>query len=103
MEESMGSSKKCRVSFRDMSGVEHVAEVVAESVFEAAALSLKQFRRSDWSRDASFETGTLSVEVFESSLFSILIVDLEAWLKKSGGSPREMTMRNNIRSKLEEQ
>jgi hypothetical protein len=102
MEESMGSSKKCRVSFRDTSGVEHVAEVVAESVYEATALALKQFRRSDWSREASFETGMLRVEVCESSFFSILIADLEAWLKKSGGSPREMTMRNTIRSKLEE-
>ena len=99
----MGRSKKCLVSFRDTSGVEHVAEVVVESVYEAAALALKQFRRSDWSREASFKTGMLRVEVCESSFFSILIADLEAWLLKSGGSPREMTMRNNIRSKLEDQ
>lgn len=102
MEGSMGSSKKCRVSFRDISGVEHVAEVVGESVYEAAALALKQFRRSDWSREASFETGTLRVEVCESSFYNLLVTDLEQWLKKSGGSPREMTMRDNIRSKLEE-
>jgi len=98
----MGSSKRCLVSFRDESGVEHVAEVVAESVYEASALALKQFRRSDWSREASFETGMLRVEAIESSLFSILISDLEAWLKKDSGSPREMTMRNSILSKLEE-
>jgi hypothetical protein len=102
MEESMGSSKKVLVSFRDADGVEHIAEVVAESVYEASALALKQFRRRDWSREASFETGVLRVEVFETSVFSILIADLEAWLKKSGGSPREMTMRNNILSKLED-
>jgi hypothetical protein len=103
MEESMGSSKKCRVSFRDMSGVEHVTEVLAESVYEAAALALKQFRRSDWSREASFETGTLRMEVCETISYSLLVSDLEQWLKKSGGSPREMTMRTNILSKLEEQ
>jgi hypothetical protein len=103
MEESMGRSKKCCVSFRDTSGVEHVAEVLAESVFEASALALKQFRRSDWSREASFETGVLRVEVCESSFYNLLVSDLEAWLKKSGGSPREMTMRSNIRSKLEDQ
>jgi hypothetical protein len=102
MEVFVGSSKKCLVSFRDPDGVEHVAEVAAESVFEAAALALKQFRRRDWSREASFETGVLRVEVFETSVFSILISDLETWLKKSGGSPREMTMRNNILSKLED-
>jgi hypothetical protein len=103
MEESMGSPKKCLVSFRDTAGVEHVAEVVAESVYEASALALKQFRRNEWSREASFETGMLRVEVCESSFYSILIADLDAWLKKSGGSPREMTMRSNIRSKLEGQ
>jgi hypothetical protein len=102
MEDSMGGSKKCLVSFRDTSGVEHVAEVVAESVYEASALALKQFRRSDWSQEASFETGMLRVEVCESSLYNLLVSDLEAWLKKPGGSPREMTMRSNIRSKLEE-
>ena len=98
----MGRSKRCLVSFRDRDGVEHVAEVVAESVYEASALALKQFRRRDWSREASFETGVLRVEVFETSFYNLLVSDLEAWLKKSGGSPREMTMRNNILSKLED-
>jgi hypothetical protein len=98
----MGSSKKCFVSFRDTDGVEHVAEVMAASVYEAGALALKQFRRSDWSREASFETGTLRVEVCEAQFYTIVVTDLEQWLKKSGGSPREMTMRNNIRSKLQE-
>jgi hypothetical protein len=102
MEESMGSSKKVLVSFRDADGVEHVVEIVAGSVFEAAALALKQFRKRDWSREASFETGVLRVEVFETSFYNLLVSDLEAWLKKSGGSPREMTMRNNILSKLED-
>ena len=80
-----------------------MAEVAAESLYEAAALGLRQFRRNDWSREASFETGLLKVEVCESSFYGILVADLEAWLKKSGGSPREMTMRNNIHSKLEDQ
>ena len=98
----MGSSKKCFVSFRDTDGVEHVAEVVAGSLYEAGALALKQFRRSDWSREASFETGTLRVQVCESNFYNLLVADLEQWLKKSGGSPREMTMRDKIRNKLAE-
>jgi len=98
----MASSKKCFVSFRDTDGVEHVAEVVAGSLYEAGALALKQFRWSDWSREASFETGTLRVEVCESNSYNIVVADLEQWLKKTGGSPREMTLRNNIRSKLQE-
>jgi hypothetical protein len=103
MEVFVGSSKKCLVSFVDEDGVKHMAEVLAESLFEAAALALKQFRRRDWSREASFETGTLRIEVCETTSYNLLVTDLEAWLKKSGGSPREMTMRKNIQSKLEEQ
>ena len=98
----MGTSKKCFISFRDTDGVEHVAEVLAESVYEAAALALKKFRKSDWSREQSFETGILRIEVCESSVYSLLIGDLEQWLKKSGGSPREMSMRDKILGKLEE-
>lgn len=98
----MSSSRKCAVSFRDVSGVEHVAEVLAETVYEAAALALKKFRRNDWSRDASFETGMLRIEVIETNSYNVLVSDLEAWLKKSGGSPREMNMRDKILSKLEE-
>ncbi len=99
----VSNPKKCYVTFTDTTGVEHVAEVQAESVFEAAALALKKFRRSDWSRESSFETGILRIEVRESSFFNVLVSDLEQWLRKSGGSPREMSMRDNIRRKIEEQ
>jgi hypothetical protein len=97
----MGKSKKCIISFKDRTGVEHVAEVVAESVFEGAALALREFRQNDWSREESFETGVLRIEVYETSVYSLLVSDLDAWLKKSGGSPREMTMRSKILSQLE--
>lgn len=39
----VGERRMCVVSFRDREGVEHVAEVTAESLFEAAALGLNQF------------------------------------------------------------
>lgn len=96
----MGAPKKCVVSFRDTEGVEHVAEVRASSLYEAGALALQQFRRGDWSSEASLDAGTLRVEVCESNFYNLRIADLESWLKRSGGSPREMTMRNNIRGKM---
>ncbi len=99
----MSNPKKCFISFTDTSGVEHVAEVLAESVFEAAALALKKFRRNDWSREASFETGILRIEVRATSCYNVVVSDLETWLQKSTGSPREMNMREKILSKLEGQ
>jgi hypothetical protein len=38
----------CRVTFTDKQGIEHQVEVQAESVFEAAALALRSFRRDNW-------------------------------------------------------
>ena len=67
----MGNERKCVVSFRDQEGVEHVAEVIAESLYEAGALALQQFRRGEWSREASLDTGALRVEVCESTFYTM--------------------------------
>lgn len=96
----MGQSRKCVVSFRDSEGVEHVAEVTAESLFEAGALALNQFRRAEWSREASLDTGTLRVEVCESTFYNLKITELEAWLRRTGGAPRDIIARQRVRSKL---
>jgi hypothetical protein len=37
----------CRVSYRDLEGIEHAAEVTAESLHEAVALAVARFRRDD--------------------------------------------------------
>ena len=96
----MGQPRRCLVSFRDRDGVEHVAEVTAESLYEAGALAVQQFRRADWSREASLDAGTLRVEVCESSFYRVKVADLEAWLKRTGGAPREVFMRRTIQDRL---
>jgi len=96
----MGHSQRCVVSFRDTEGVEHVAEVTAESLFEAAALGLNQFRRAEWSREASLDTGTLRVEVCESTFYNVKVAELEAWLNRTGGAPRDIIARQKVRSRL---
>src|SRR5580704_4861067 len=96
----MGNTRKCVVTFRDAEGVEHAAEITAESLYEAAALALRQFRRAEWSREASFDAGTLSVEVCEPSTFyRVKVADLEQWLARPGGKPREIVLRQKIRAK----
>ena len=80
--------------------MEHVAEVTAESLFEAGALALNQFRRAEWSREASLDTGTLRVEVCESTFYNLKITELEAWLRRTGGAPRDIIARQRVRSKL---
>jgi hypothetical protein len=96
----MGQSRRCMVSFRDAQGVEHVAEVTAESLYEAGALALQQFRRADWSREASLDAGTLRVEVCESTFYNVKVAELEAWLKRSGGAPRDVIARQRVKQRL---
>ena len=96
----MGNERKCLVSFRDDEGVEHVAEITAESLYEAGALALQQFRRAEWSREASLDAGTLRVEVCESTFYKVKVAELEAWLKRTGGSPRDVAMRQKVRSRI---
>jgi hypothetical protein len=96
----MSQSRRCLVSFRDEEGVEHVAEVAAASLYEAGAVALQHFRRSDWSREASLDTGTLRVEVCESTFYNIKVAELEAWLKRTGGKPSEVALRQKVRNRL---
>jgi hypothetical protein len=96
----MGSTRRCIISFRDGDGVEHMIEVTAESLYEAGALALQQFRRSEWSREASLDAGTLRVEVCESTFYNVKVAELEAWLKRTGGTPRDIIARQKVRSRL---
>jgi hypothetical protein len=97
----MGESRRCVVSFRDRDGVEHVAEVTAETLYEAGALALKQFRRAEWSREASLDAGTLRVEVCESTFYNVKVAELEAWLKRTGGAPRDIIARQSVKKRLD--
>ncbi len=38
---------RCRVSYRNLDGIEHAIEVEAESLYEAVALAVAEFRESD--------------------------------------------------------
>jgi hypothetical protein len=39
------SVRSCRVTIRDTEGIEHTAEVTAESLYEAVALGLRAIRQ----------------------------------------------------------
>jgi hypothetical protein len=42
------SVRSCRVIIRDTEGIEHSAEVSAESLYEAVALGLRAIRQCAW-------------------------------------------------------
>ena len=55
--------RACRVSCRDLSGIEHTVEVSADSLYEAVAQALRAFRESDWVGDLAGGQFTISVIV----------------------------------------
>src|ERR1022692_3490878 len=44
----VGNARTCVVSFVDSTGIRHSIEVVAESLYEAAALAVREFRSHPW-------------------------------------------------------
>ena len=54
----MGNARTCVVSFIDSGGIRHSVEVAAESLYEAAALAVQEFRRHPWTD--GIEPGTLT-------------------------------------------
>jgi hypothetical protein len=82
---AVANIRNCAVKFRDGEGVEHPLEVAASSLYEAAGLALQRFRRCDWSRQPSFEAGTLEVEVWDQpTLHRVKVAELVKWLKREG-------------------
>jgi hypothetical protein len=99
----VAEARKCVVKLWHAEGVEHAAQVNAESLYEAACLALRRFRRSAWSRDPAVDAETLQVEVWESpTIYKISVARLEKWLVRGGGSPREVVLREKIRNILKQ-
>jgi hypothetical protein len=67
-------------------------------LYEAAALGLHWFRQYDWSREPSFQAGTLEVEVLDQpTLHRVKVAEFEKWLKREGGKPRDVALREKLR------
>jgi hypothetical protein len=43
---------------------------------------------------------TLRVEVCESTSYNVKVAELETWLKRTGGAPRDVAMRQLVRNRL---
>jgi hypothetical protein len=56
--------RTCRVNFTSPSGVRHSVEVIAESIYEAAALGVSALKNSGWV-DAIASGTELEIEVRE--------------------------------------
>ena len=91
-------SRICEVSFTDTRGMRHSVEVSASSLYEAAVLALRAFRRSAL---ADIEPGSASRLVVESRAeterHEVGVRQVEDWLKSQGRTPREQALKVRLR------
>ena len=98
----MPNPRICVVSFTDLEGMEHSVEVSANSLYEAAALGLKQFRSSLFAEHVRPGTVTkLRVSVKEvAAQHELTVGGLESWLRGVAKSPREGVLKDRLRRVL---
>jgi hypothetical protein len=86
------------VTYWDAQGVEHTAQVTAQSLYEAVALALRVFREDDWSEDPNRGPATVVVTINQPQVeHRVRIKDFENWLDSAGKSPAEMALKRSLR------
>ena len=98
----MGNLRTCRASFHDPKGEGIFSvEVTGESKYEVAIKALKAFRQESWSSEAIGSTGCLELTIKAPEVkYKIFLKDLQAWVEQTGGSPREVSLRAELKALL---
>jgi hypothetical protein len=82
-------------------GVSHTVEVTAASLYEAVAQGLAAIRGNEWVAGIAQGLNVVKVSVADIRVeHEVRLMDFTNWLEKTGGSPREMSDRQRIRSIL---
>lgn len=93
--------RSCRVTLKDLDGVQHTVEVTAETLYEAVALGLVAVRGNDWVMGIAQGMNTIHVSVVDIPIVhSVRIQDFNAWLERTTGAPREISKRSRIKTIL---
>jgi hypothetical protein len=94
-------ARSCRVTIQDMDGVAHTVEVTAGSLYEAVAQGLAALRGNEWVASIASGANVVKVSVAEIRVeHEVRLMDFTKWLERTGGSPREVSDRQRIRSIL---
>jgi hypothetical protein len=92
--------RTCAVSFVDVRGIRHVAEVQAESLYEAAILGIRVFRGDPWIDHVGPAT-VFDVEVREpGTKHAITLQQIERWLGGATTSPNESVKKAKLKNLL---
>jgi hypothetical protein len=89
--------KQCAVSFTDVRGIRHSADVEAESLFEAAVQGIRRLNQDPWIERIGPGT-KLEIDVREPAARHVLTVEqVERWLAGSTTNPTEATKKKKLK------
>jgi hypothetical protein len=83
------------VSFVDSNGIRHSIEIAAESLYEAAALAVHEFRRHPWTEEMEPGAVTRLAVVVEApkTTHELSIRQLEKWVSSTAESPKDTVLK----------
>ena len=88
----------CSVSLKDE--IRHTVEAEAESLFEAAILAVRAFRKAEWSANVG-PAMPLEIEVRAPvTRHTITLIQVQRWLDGSENSPNEMVKKAKLKELL---
>ncbi len=87
----------CVVSYVDTEGVRHTVEVEAESLYEAAVMAVKTFRKHDCEPGLM---SSLEVEIRSSVTHTVTLKKIHSWLNGGAKTPREAVTKERLRGLL---
>lgn len=89
------AAKTCRVTIRDMAGIDHTAHVSADSLYEAVARGLVAIQKTSWSEELA--TGKVTVTVLEPPVeHSIEMKKFKSWLQQPVRSPKDVVAHQKV-------
>jgi hypothetical protein len=93
--------RSCRVTIQDLDGVSHTVEVTAATLYEAVAQGLAAIRGNEWVAGIAEGSNVVKVSVADVRVeHQVKLGDFTKWLERTGGSPRDVSQRQRIRSIL---
>ncbi|HEY6329727.1 MAG TPA: hypothetical protein VI756_10350 [Blastocatellia bacterium] len=86
----------CLVSFVDLDGFRHSAEVEAGSLFEAGALAISAFRQHEC-EPAPISTLEIEITVASTVKHTVTPQRIRDWVGSSSKSPKDLAMKERLR------
>jgi hypothetical protein len=92
--------RTCAVTFTDHRGARHTVEVSAGSLYEAAALALRELKRCEWVEPIG-PAARLEVEARHATTrHEVTVAQLRRWCESSAVSPDERLRKDKVKAIL---